>query len=155
MENSLVLELHIFLTSIYGGIIGGLVYDIYRSIRYNYKLSKFITYIQDFLFWIAMTYIFCSILIRINWGEIRGYIILGFIIGIIIYIITFSKFIYPIAIKLVGFTKNIIGNIVNLILCPFKYIKKRTYPTLNKFRKIPIEIVRQGKRYRKIIASKK
>lgn len=155
MENSLTLELHIFLTSIYGGIIGGLVYDIYRSIRYNYKRSKFITYIQDFLFWLAMTYIFFSILIRINWGEIRGYIILGFLIGLIIYTVTFSKFVYPITIKLIGLIRGIIKNAINFILYPFKYIKKKTYPTLKKFRKIPIEIVRQGKRYRKIISSKK
>lgn len=155
MENSLILELHIFLTSIYGGIIGGLVYDIYRAIRYNYKLSKFITYIQDLLFWLAMTYIFFSILIKINWGEIRGYIILGFLIGIIIYIITFSKFIYPISIKLIGWIKSTIGNIIAIILYPFKTMKKKTYPSLNKLKKMPIEIVRQGRRYRKIISKKK
>ena len=155
MENSLTLELHIFLTSIYGGIIGGLVYDIYRSIRYNYKRSKFVTYIQDFLFWLVMTYIFFSILIKINWGEIRGYIILGFLIGLVIYMVTFSKFIYPITTKLIGLIKGVIKNTINFIIYPFKYIKKKTYPNLNKFRKIPIEIVRQGKRYRKIISSKK
>lgn len=155
MENSLTLELHIFLTSIYGGIIGGLVYDLYRTIRYHYKLSKFITYIQDFLFWIVMTYIFFSILIKINWGEIRGYIILGFIIGLIIYIITFSKFVYPLAIKLVGLIRNTMRSIIGLIRGPFKYIKKKRYPSLKKIRKLPIEMVKEGKRYRKIIFSKK
>ena len=155
MDSSLALELHIFLTSIYGGIIGGLVYDLYRAIRYNYKFSKLVTYIQDFLFWIFMTYIFFSILIRINWGEIRGYIIFGFIIGIIIYIITFTKFIYPLALKVVGLLKTIISSIIGLILWPFKYIKKKTNPTLKKFRKLPIEIIRQGKKYRKLISSKK
>lgn len=155
MDSSLALELHIFLTSIYGGIIGGLVYDLYRAIRYHYKFSKFVTYIQDFLFWVCMTYIFFSILVKINWGEIRGYIILGFIIGLVMYMITFNKFIYPLALKLVGLLKGIVGHIIDLILWPFKYIKKKTYPGLKKFRKLPIEIVRQGKKYRKIISSKK
>ena len=155
MDSSLTLELHIFLTSIYGGIIGGFVYDLYRAIRYYYKFSKITTYIQDFLFWVFMTYIFFSILVKINWGEIRGYIILGFMIGFIIYMITFTKFAYPVVLKIVGLIKRIIGYLINLVLWPYKYMKKKAYPTLKKFKKIPIEVVREWKRYKKMISSKK
>lgn len=155
MDNSLILELHIFLTSIYGGIIAGLVYDLYRTIRYHSKPNKFITYIQDFLFWLIITYVFFYTLIKINWGQIRGYIVLGFLMGVIIYIITFSKYIYPLAVKVAGAIKKIIKGIIYLILYPFKYMKRKTCPTLNKFRKVPIEIIREIKKYKKIISSKK
>lgn len=155
MDNSLTLELHIFLTSLYGGIILGLVYDLYRTIRYHSKPNKFIAYIQDFLFWIIITYVFFSTLVKINWGEIRAYIVLGFIIGAIIYSITFSRYIYPVAVKIVGAIKKFIRSTISLISYPFKYIRKKTYPTLNRFKKLPIEIVREAKKYKKIISSKK
>lgn len=155
MESSLTLELHIFLTSIYGGIIAGLVYDLYRTIRYHSKPSKLITYIQDFLFWVIITWVFFFTLIKINWGEIRGYIILGFFLGVIIYIITFSKYIYPLALKIVGLIKSTIRSIILLILYPFKYAKKKTYPRIRKVKKLPVEIIKEIKKYKKIISTKK
>lgn len=155
MESSLILELHIFLTSIYGGIIAGLVYDIYRAIRYHSKPSKVITYIQDFLFWVIITYVFFYTLIKINWGEIRGYIIFGFFIGVIIYIITFSKYIYPIGTKTVGLIKITIKGIILLVIYPFKYVKGKIHPTISKFKKLLIEIITEIKRYKRIISTKK
>lgn len=155
MNDSLMLELHIFLTSIYGGIIVGLVYDLYKSLRYLSKPSKIITYIGDFLFWIIMSYIFFYTLVKINWGEIRGYILFGFFLGIIIYMIVFSKYIYPIFVKMTALIKKSVVFTTSSILYPFKYLKKRSFKTVNKIKKIPIEIVRDIKKYKKIISTKK
>lgn len=155
MNDSLMLELHIFLTSIYGGIIVGLVYDLYKSLRYLSKPSKIITYIGDFLFWIIMSYIFFYTLVKINWGEIRGYILFGFFLGIIIYMIVFSKYIYPIFVKMTALIKKCVVFTTSSILYPFKYLKKRSFKTVNKIKKIPIEIVRDIKKYKKIISTKK
>lgn len=155
MNDSLMLELHIFLTSIYGGIIVGLVYDLYKSLRYLSKPSKIITYIGDFLFWIIMSYIFFYTLVKINWGEIRGYILFGFFLGIIIYMIVFSKYIYPIFVKMTALIKKSVVFTTSSILYPFKYLKKRSFKTVNKIKKIPIEIVRDIKKYKKIIYTKK
>lgn len=155
MDDSLMLELHIFLTSIYGGIIIGIIYDFYKSVRYLFKPKKIITYLGDFLFWIIMSCVFFYTLVKINWGEIRGYILFGFFLGIIIYGSIFSKYVYSIFIKLVGFIKEIICSTVSFIFYPFKYFKKRSSKTLNKIKKLPIEIIREMKKYKKIISTKK
>lgn len=155
MDSSLVLELHIFLTSIFGGIIAGLIYDIYRAIRYYSKPNKFIGYIQDFLFWLIISCVFFYTLIKVNWGEIRGYILLGFSIGVIVYIIAFSKYIYPIGVKTIGIIKKTIKKTIYILVYPFKFCKKKTSPTLKKMKKVPVEVIKEIKKYKKIISTKK
>ena len=155
MDTSLILELHIFLTSIYGGLIAGSVYDIYRTIRYYSRPSKFISYLGDLIFWIIITSMFFYILIKINWGEIRGYIILGFFIGVITYTKIFSRFIYPVLIRVGGVLNKVVTGIVTLILYPIKLFKRKSSPTLKKLKKVPIEIIREIKKYKKIISTKK
>lgn len=154
MDTTLMLELHMFFTAIYGGLISGFIYDIYRTIRYFSKPSKFITYLEDLLFWTIIASIFFYILIKINWGEIRGYIVLAFFIGILIYSKTFSKFIYPLCIKIGRIVNKTIKGIVNSILFPFRFLKNKSSPTIKKMKKIPIEIIRQTKRYKKILKKK-
>lgn len=155
MDTSLMLELHIFFTAIYGGLIAGFIYDIYKAIRYLFKPRKFMTYLGDFLFWTIITSIFFYILIKNNWGEIRGYIIFGFLLGILIYHRLFSKFIYPICIKSGRVIGNAINGAISIILYPFKFLKNKSSPTLKKVRKIPIEIIRQTKKFKRIISTKK
>ncbi len=155
MDTSLILELHIFLTSIYGGLIAGCIYDIYRTIRYYSKPSKIISYLGDLIFWTIITSLFFYILIKINWGEIRGYIILGFFIGVFTYSKLFSRFIYPVLIKIGGVLNKIIKEIIAIILYPLKLFKRKSFPTLKKIKKIPIEIIGQIKKYKKIISTKK
>lgn len=155
MENSLYLDFHMFLTAIYGGLIAGLIYDISRTLRNISKGKKYITYIQDLVFWVIVTILFFYILIKINWGEIRGFIVLGFIFGIIIYIKTFSKFIYPILMKIFGFIIELIKVVISYVFFPFRFIKSKISKPLIKVKKIPKEILKDTKKYKKIISSKK
>lgn len=155
MDNSLFIDLHIFLTAIYGGLIAGVIYDLYRTLRYVSKPSKYSTYLQDILFWTIITFLFFYILIKINWGELRGYIVLGFILGIIIYIKVFSKITYPILIEIGKIISRFIKEIIFLVLFPFKFIKKKTSSSIRKMKRIPVEAVKELKKYKKIISSKK
>ncbi|WP_353094413.1 spore cortex biosynthesis protein YabQ [Tissierella praeacuta] len=155
MDTSLMLELHIFFTAVYGGLIAGFIYDIYKTIRYFSRPSKIITYIEDLLFWTIIASVFFYILIKINWGEIRGYIIFGFIIGVFIYAKIFSKFVYQICIKVGRIVNEFVKKIIYLILYPFKFLKTKSSPTLKKMKKVPREIVKQTKKCKKIISSKK
>ena len=104
------------------------------------------------VFWLSLIHIF---LIKINWGEIRGYIILGFIIGAFIYLKIFSKFIYPICIKVGRIVREIIKRIVYLVFYPIKFFKSKSLPTVRKMKKISIELAKQREKYKKIISTKK
>ncbi|MBU5439295.1 spore cortex biosynthesis protein YabQ [Tissierella sp. MSJ-40] len=155
MDNTLKLEAYIFLTSIYGGLIGGLVYDIYRVMRYYSKPKKLGTFIEDFLFWIGMALIFFYVLIKSNWGEIRGYIILGFILGSFVYIKILSKVVYSILIKVCKWILKGTNKIIKTIKFPFSYLKNKLSPKVRKIKRIPLEAVKEIKKYKKIISQKK
>ena len=144
MDTTLLLEFHIFLSTIYGGLIAGFIYDIYRTIRYYSKPRKFLTYLGDLLFWTITASIFFIILIRNNWGEIRGYTLIGFFLGITIYIKLFSRFIYLLCLQVGKFIKGFINKVLSIVFYPFRVLKKTT-PIFKKIRKIPVEMFKEIK----------
>jgi len=120
MDNSIKVQGYIFLTSIYGGLIIGFVYDIYRVLRYFLKPKKIATFFEDLTFWIFASLIIFYILIKSNWGEIRGYIFIGFLVGTILYLKIGSKIIYPILLKIFKFISTLVYEFIKLILDAYK-----------------------------------
>lgn len=155
MDNTLIVDLYMFFTASYGGLIAGLIYDLYRTIRYFLKPGKFISYILDLLFWIIIILFFFFILIKINWGEIRGFIVIGFFLGIIIYMKVFSKFILPICIKIVQYIYIFFSEIFSWVLFPLKFLKRKSTPTVRKMKNVPKEMIKEIKKHKRIISSKK
>ena len=95
MDITIKMQFYIFLTSIYGGLIAGFFYELYRISRHYFKPKYIVTQIEDFLFWIGISLIFFYILHKSNWGEIRGYVFLGFFMGGFMYLNLLSKLFYP------------------------------------------------------------
>lgn len=155
MENTLIIDLTIFLGAVYGGLIAGFLYDIYKTFRYFSKPNKWITYIGDFLFWVLLSFLFFYVVVRLNWGEIRGYIVLGFLLGILIYNKVFSKFIYQASIRMGMILRKVLGKVLYTMFYPFRYVKKRVCKPIKKIKNIPIILYKEAKRYKKIISSKK
>ena len=77
--NQLTPLLIFFLT----GAIIGFVFDFFRILRRSFKTSDLITYIQDILFWLCSCAILLFSIFRFNNGELRGYIFIGTIIGVV------------------------------------------------------------------------
>lgn len=155
MEISMLMELHMFFTTVYGGLITGFVYDIYRTIRYLSKPKKIMTYLGDLLFWTIAAIILFLTVIKINWGEIRGYILLGFFLGGLIYIKLFSPYIYPICVVVFQKTKNTVKFVLSIIFFPLNFFKSKLMHILKKIKKTIIILVKEAKKYKKIISSKK
>lgn len=88
------------------GIIIGVVFDLFRILRKTIKTNEIFTNIEDILFWIITgiliiysMYIFCD-------GELRFFMIIGIIIGTIMYMITFSKYVIKISIYIINILKK-------------------------------------------------
>lgn len=155
MENSIKIQFFIFLTSIYAGMIAGIAYDLYRVIRYHSKPSKIVTGIEDLVFWIGEALIFFYIFNKSNWGELRGYIFIGFFVGGAMYTKILSRFLYPILLKIFNGLANIIKWIAYIIKFPFRKGKKTLSPKLKKAKRVPKEAIEEIRRHRKIISKKK
>lgn len=106
------------------GITIGIVFDIFRIIRKSYAIKSTTIQIQDLLFWIISGIIIAYGVFAINYGEIRAYFFLGIILGITIYILTVSKFIQKVGIKVLETLTKISKRIIGIILIPIKSLQK-------------------------------
>ena len=77
-------QLYTFLIFILVGMVIGITYDIFRILRKSFRTIDFITYIQDFLFWIITGVILLYSIFTFNNGELRSYIFIGILLGLIL-----------------------------------------------------------------------
>ena len=55
--NYFIQDMNVFYATIYGGILIGILFDINRSLKENFKIIKKTSFILDVLFWIVITLI--------------------------------------------------------------------------------------------------
>lgn len=88
----IVEQVYVFLYSILTGAIIGLLFDIFRAFRFN-SIKDIWVYIQDVIFWLMTAVIIITSAFLINEGELRIYMLIGYLLGAIFYMLLFSKFI--------------------------------------------------------------
>lgn len=91
------------------GITIGILFDIFRILRKSFKTADIITYLQDILFWIFAGLIVLFAIFKFNNGEIRSYLFVGIAIGVLLYMLTISKFIVKYCVKLLQWLTKIIS----------------------------------------------
>lgn len=110
-------QAYIFLIFVLNGIIIGLLFDFFRILRISFKTKDFVTYIEDFIFWLLTGIILLYSIFIFNNGEIRFFMFLGIIIGIVLYLLIVSKYIIKFSVTILNFIKK-------LIAIPIKFIIK-------------------------------
>jgi len=158
MDTTIRIQLYIFLTSIYAGLLIGFAFDLYRVMRYFIKPGRIVAGIEDLLFWVVVAIIFFYIINKSNWGELRGFIFFGTFLGGIIYINILGKVLHPLMMKLFKGSIFLIRWIANIVKIPFVKAKKILIPgikRINRVKRVPKEAIKEMRRYRKIISQKK
>lgn len=108
-------QAYLFLVFSITGVIIGILFDIFRILRRTIKTSNIITYIEDVLFWILTGLLVLYNIWYFNNGEIRIFMFLGIILGVLIYMSTLSNIIIKV------FSK-ILKTIINILELPIKTI---------------------------------
>lgn len=123
------MQLYSLLIFTISGVAIGIFFDIFRILRKTFKTPDIITYIEDTIFWICTGIFFLFLLFKFNNGVIRNYVIIGIIMGVVIYILTISKYFININVTIINFFKKIllypiklICGILSKILKPFSFI---------------------------------
>lgn len=106
-------QAYLFLVFSMTGVVIGILFDIFRILRRTIKTSNIITYIEDILFWIITGILILYNIWYFNNGEIRIYMFLAIIMGVLIYMSTLSNIIIKI------FSK-ILQTIIKVLELPFK-----------------------------------
>ena len=108
-------QAYLFLVFSLTGVIIGVLFDFFRILRRTIKTSNIITYIEDILFWILTGLLILYNIWYFNNGEIRIYMFLGIIIGVLIYMSTLSNI-------LIKIFSKILQTIIKVIELPIKTI---------------------------------
>ena len=111
-------QVYLFLIFIINGILIGLLFDFFRISRKVIATNDFITYLEDILFWILTGFIILYSIFIFNNGELRLFVFLGILMGVLFYMFFMSSYIIKINIKII----NIIKKVLNVFLTPFKFI---------------------------------
>lgn len=114
-------QMYVFVMTVAIGSIMGLIFDLFRVIRRKGNTKDIVVYLQDILFWLLVTIIIIVSTFLINNGELRGYMIFGYVLGGIFYILLFSQFVR----KTLSFIFDTIERIIKKIWDGIKYFFKR------------------------------
>lgn len=140
------------------GVIISIIFDIFRILRKTFKTPDIVTYIEDIIFWIATGLIILFSIFLFNNGELRLYIFIGIIIGIVLYMLFISIYFIRFNVFIINLIKNIIAKILHIILKPIKYIffllKKLLFKPISfvfiNFRNILIKLNTKFKKVKKL-----
>jgi spore cortex biosynthesis protein YabQ len=117
-------QVYVFLYAILGGAIVAFFYDILRIKRRAIRTNVMIVGLEDILYWlVAAVFLFITVY-RSNSGEMRGYIFIGNVIGVILYESLLSKIIIDSSIIVINIIKRILLFIFGILSYPFKLIFK-------------------------------
>lgn len=90
------LQLLNFLRSAIFGTVIAVFYDLLKGIRLSRHNSVFSTLLLDLLFFVIITPVLFCFLVATTNGMLRGYILIGILVGFFLYRFTISKFIFKI-----------------------------------------------------------
>ncbi|SFT28495.1 spore cortex biosynthesis protein YabQ [Paenibacillus sp. BC26] len=88
---SLTVQWWTMITMLLSGIGMGVVFDGYRVVSDELRISRLWIPIFDLLYWIAATLVVFQVLSASNEGEVRAYVFIGLLLGIGCYYWLFSK----------------------------------------------------------------
>ncbi len=84
-------ELPKFLGALYGGLVIGLLYDVFRLFRLPFSKLRLVVGLLDALFYAAAGVVAALTLLYVNDGAPRIYLFLGLALGAFLYVKTVSR----------------------------------------------------------------
>ncbi len=114
----------IFIYSILSGALLSFIYDLFRVKRKLAKTSSIPLFFEDLIFWIIVSIVMFAVVYRSNDGELRGYILIGTLIGVVLYMLLLSRTVIRVTIRIVEFIALVINWIWVAISIPIKFAAK-------------------------------
>ena len=109
-------DISIFYLTLYGGIVIGLLFDLYRVLRSNFKIVKKISFLFDAIFWLLITIVIFTTINLLERFDLRYYHFVALFLGFILYYNTISKYIFTVLNKLISFITSLFKKTVHYIV---------------------------------------
>ncbi|MCG0275806.1 MAG: spore cortex biosynthesis protein YabQ [Thermosediminibacteraceae bacterium] len=103
------------------GAIAGFTFDVYRRIRNFLRPGPFLTAVGDLVYWVLMAAVTFYIIYRVNYGQVRGYLFLGFSVGLLFYVAAVSPYIIRVFIMIERALSKVFGIPRKAFRCVARY----------------------------------
>lgn len=139
MNPSITIELQFFLISVLWGGILLAAYDVLRIFRRIIRHGAVLIAIEDLIYWLAASLFIFAMIFRENNGIIRGFSMIGMLLGSILYHFGISEILVNAVTKLLQTLlspfKAILGQIRRILRSFLKQIAKMTNKILFRLKK--------------------
>lgn len=105
-------QLYSFGIVLLAGVSLGFLFDVFRVFRGLLRPGLISTPLLDLLFWALFTPVLLLYLLLANWGELRGYVIIGLGLGFFFYRLILSNTV----INVILWVVRVVSGILNLII---------------------------------------
>lgn len=132
MITSVSSQAYVFLCTVISGALIALLYDLFRILRRVVRTGNLVTYAEDLLYWLIVTFIMLLTVYYSNDGELRAYLFIGAFIGVILYALLFSRIVMASSLF-----------IIKITTWPFKLAIKVLKPLVSKIAQITANLIRR------------
>jgi len=137
---------YMLMVSVMGGMFLGFIWDIYRLIRHFVKLGEVGTAAGDVAYWIISVYLSIQIIYDISYGNLRFFILMGFLLGALLYFYGISNYILKIFIFCVDSIVFLVKKFLAFMVYPITFLIRKTKKFLYPYSIIAKKGVNKAKR---------
>ncbi len=120
----IVEQVYIFLYAILAGAIAAFLYDVLRIKRRAIKTGVIFVGLEDILYWLVIAVLLFITVYNSNSGQMRGFIFIGNVIGVVLYESLLSNIIIKSSMIIINFIKKVFRFIWMVLSYPFKLLYK-------------------------------
>ncbi|MBQ8762599.1 MAG: spore cortex biosynthesis protein YabQ [Clostridia bacterium] len=135
----LSVQTEIFLLSLGFGFLLGILYDVFRTLRLIISKSAVFTVFMDILYFVLCAILIFSFNLVVDSGKIRLYVLLGDLLGWLVYYFSFGE----ISIKISNIIISLVRRTLMAISKPFIKLKKHMERKFKKFFLFSKKIIRK------------
>ncbi len=140
---------YMLLVSVMAGVFLGFIWDIYRLIRHYGKFKTKGTVIGDIIYWIISIKLSTMLILDISYGNVRFFILMGFLTGALLYFYGISRYILKVFIFIFDGILKVTKTIIHLLTEPVKFIIRKIrillYPIKLKYNAIKEKLKKRYK----------
>lgn len=120
-EVAIAVQTRLFMMAGGFGFLLGVAYDLCRILRLTVTRGRIAVFIVDVLYFLAAGLSVFLFMLAYNQGEFRFYLILGIILGFLIYYFTFGAFILKWSNRLIRLLRRTMKAVLRAVMTPFRW----------------------------------
>lgn len=111
----------VFLHALFLGVVLGCLYDVFRVTRIAFLMPAALVLAEDLLFFFLSSIVLFGFMLERSYGQIRWFILLGVILGWVLYYFTLGSLVMKCSAKIIDLT----GRLLAFLWRPFAFLGRK------------------------------